>query len=147
MNQEAIKALIPHRDPFLFIDSIVEVDDEHLVALRTISGDEPQFQGHYPGNPIMPGVLLCEAVFQAAAVYMAKKLKMAASDTSILTPVLARIQDARFKQMVKPGDEIEITVTYKEPMGRFHFMKGAIRKAGKVAATVEFALAMVEEEG
>lgn len=147
MNQEEIKALIPHRDPFLFIDSIVEADDEHLVATRTISGDEPQFQGHYPGNPIMPGVLLCEAIFQAAAVYMAKKLGVAASDTSMLTPVLARIQDARFKQMVKPGDEIVITVTYKEPMGRFHFMKGAIKKDGKPTASVEFALAMIEAEG
>jgi 3-hydroxyacyl-[acyl-carrier-protein] dehydratase len=145
MNQEAIKALIPHREPFLFIDSVVEVDDEHLVAKRTVSGDEPQFEGHYPGNPIMPGVLLCETIFQAAAVYIAKRFDMAAVGDDAATPVLARIQDARFKQMVKPGDEIEITVTYKEALGQFHFMKGAIRKAGKVVTTVEFALAMVRE--
>lgn len=143
MELDAIKALIPHREPFLFLDSISEIDDDHVVALRTIKGDEPQFQGHYPGNPIMPGVLLCEATFQAAAVFLTHRKGVDALGPT--TPVLARIQDARFKKMVKPGDQIEITVKYNETIGQFHFLEGVIRKDGKVATTIKFALAMVKE--
>lgn len=145
IDLDGIKALIPHREPFLFIDRVTAVSAEGLVAERLVRGDEPQFTGHYPDNPIMPGVLLCEATFQAAAVYLAQREGLAATGEGAATPVLARIQDARFKQMVKPGDTIEITVTYVEAVSSFHFLKGVIRKAGKVAATVSFALAMVQE--
>lgn len=140
---EGIRSLIPHRPPFLFIDEIIEHDSNRLVAKRTIRGDEPQFEGHYPGNPIMPGVLLCEATFQAAAVLLVKRME--GEDLSAKTPILARISDARFKQMVRPGDNVEIEVSYKEQLGQFHFLKGVVRKEGKVATTLEFALAMVAE--
>ncbi len=146
LDLDGIKALIPHREPFLFIDAILDLSDEQVTAQRTIRGDEPQFAGHYPGNPIMPGVLLCEACFQSAAVLLARRLDVSASGESAATPVLARIGDARFKQMVKPGDVIEIVVTYKEAISRFHFLKGVIRKEGKVAATLEFGLAMIPAE-
>jgi len=144
IDLEGIKALIPHREPFLFIDSVVSLDEKQIVARRTVRGDEPQFQGHYPGNPIMPGVLLCEATFQTAAVYLAKMQSVPATELESYTPILARIQEARFKQMVKPGDVLEITVDFKETVGQFFFLKGVIRKEGKVASSVEFALAMVK---
>jgi 3-hydroxyacyl-[acyl-carrier-protein] dehydratase len=108
--------------------------------------EEPQFEGHYPGNPIMPGVLLCEACFQAGAVYLAKQIEKEGRSLADVTPVLSRISDARFKQMVKPGDEVVIEVTMKEQVSKFFFMKGKVLKNGKPALTIEFALAMLEPE-
>ena len=136
---------IPHRPPFLFIDEIVEVREDCATCKRTIRMEEPQFEGHYPGNPIMPGVLLCEACFQTGAIYLSKQIEKDGRSLNEVTPVLSRITDARFKQMVKPGDEITIEVTMKEAVSRFFFMKGKVLKDGKPAMTVEFALAMVEE--
>lgn len=139
---------IPHRPPFLFVDEIIEVTETQARARRFIDPQEAYFAGHYPGNPIMPGVLLCEAVFQTAAVYMTERLRREAAgedEAARRTPVLARIQDARFKSLVKPGDTVEIEATYKEAIGQFHFMKGRILRDGKAVMSVEFALAMVAE--
>jgi 3-hydroxyacyl-[acyl-carrier-protein] dehydratase len=140
-HPEVLKA-IPHRPPFLFVDTILERTETTLVAERTLRADEAFFQGHYPNNPIMPGVLICEATFQAAAIFLSAKFE--SSDSAQKTPVLVRIQEARFRQMVKPGDTLRIEVTWKESSGQFHFLKGCVRVGGKVAATLEFALGMID---
>ena len=137
---------IPHRPPFLFVDEVLEQRADGITARRTIRPDEFYFEGHYPGNPIMPGVLLCEAVFQTAAIYLAGRLEKDLSTVSNLTPVLSRIEDARFKQMVKPGDVCTIEVAMVETVSRFHFLTGKVLKDGKVAMSVKFALAMIEED-
>lgn len=144
--EDALKT-IPHRPPFLFIDRILEVTDTGAVAEREMRAEEPHFEGHYPGNPLMPGVLLCEAVFQTAAVYMMRKFGAEGVDGNGKTPVLARILEAKFKQMVRPGDTIRIEATFKETLSRFHFMRGRVLVAGKTALTVEFALALLDSEG
>lgn len=143
---DEIYRTIPHRPPFLFIDEIVEIHDDGAVCKRTIRADEPQFEGHYPNNPIMPGVLLCEACFQTGAIYLAKQIEKEGRSLKDVTPVLSRISDARFKQMVMPGDEILIEVTMKETLSKFFFLKGKVLKEGKPALTIEFALAMLEPE-
>lgn len=144
MKDEVYK-LIPHREPFLFVDKIEEIREDGATVTRVIRADEPQFEGHYPGNPIMPGVLLCEAVFQTAGIYLSSKIKEGGDSIEHLTPILSRIKEAKFKQMVKPGDEITIEVTKGEQMGRFYFMKGKVLKDGKPAVTVEFAIALIDE--
>ena len=143
---EEIHRRIPHRKPFLFIDEIVEISENGAVARLTVSPELPFFEGHYPGNPIMPGVLLCESVFQTGAIYLAEKLGSDSLNVDKVTPVLSRIRDARFKRMVLPGDTIEVTVKEKDQIGKFYNLTGEIRKEGKTAATVSFALAMVPKE-
>ena len=120
--------------------------DTRIVGLRTFRADEPFYAGHYPGNPITPGVLLCEACFQTGAVFLVKRMESAGQGAEGLTPVLSRIGEARFKQMVRPGDTIRIEVEYKETVSIFHFLRAKILKEGKVAMTIEFALALVDEK-
>lgn len=143
---EDILRAIPHRPPFLFIDEIVEIREDGATCRRTIRAEEPQFEGHYPGNPIMPGVLLCEACFQTGAIYLAKQIETEGRSLNDVTPVLSRINEAKFKQLVVPGDTVTIEVTMKETISKFHFLKGRILKNGKPALTIEFALAMLEGE-
>ena len=143
---EEIHRRIPHRPPFLFVDKIIEITNTGAKASLTIKPDFSFFEGHYPGNPIMPGVLLCESVFQTGAIFLADYLTDESLTDENITPVLSRIRDARFKRMVKPGDTIEISVTLGEKMGQFFTMSGEIRKGGKVALTISYALAMVRED-
>lgn len=147
MSEEVYQA-IPHRPPFLFIDEIQEVTETGIRATRTIRAEEPHFEGHYPGNPIMPGVLLCETVFQAAAIYLSRVhgKNATANGEGDLVPVLTRIQDAKFKQMVKPGDHLDIEADHTETLGKFHFLSGKIKREGKIVMTVKFSLALVEEK-
>ena len=95
----------------------------------------------------MPGVLLCESVFQTAAIYMVRRFEAEGVDGANKTPILARISEAKFKQMVRPGDVIRIEVTYKESLSKFHFMRGKVLVNGKVALTVQFGLAMLDSDG
>ena len=143
---DEIYRMIPHRPPFLFIDEIVEIREDGATCKRTIRMEEPQFEGHYPGNPIMPGVLLCEACFQTGAIYLAKQIEKEGRSLKDVTPVLSRISDAKFKQMVKPGDEVLIEVTMKETLSKFFFLTGKVLKDNKPALTIGFALAMLESE-
>jgi len=134
---------IPHRPPFLFVDEIVSERPDGMVARRTFKAEDFFYAGHYPGNPITPGVILCEAAFQTAAVFLVRKLIAQGHSADGLTPVLSRIGEAKFKRMVKPGDTVEIDVTEKETVQQFHFLRGVLRKEGKPVLTLEFALALL----
>ena len=143
---EEIHRRIPHRPPFLFIDKILEITESGAKASLSVRPDFPFFEGHYPGNPIMPGVLLCESVFQTGAVFLADYLDNQSLKDDQVTPVLSRIRDARFKRMVLPGDQVEISVLLKEHMGQFYNLTGEIKNNEKTALTISFALALVKNE-
>jgi 3-hydroxyacyl-[acyl-carrier-protein] dehydratase len=134
--------LIPHRPPFLFVDRILAESAEGLSAERTFRADEDFYRGHYPGAPITPGVLLCEAVFQTGALYLAGQARAAGNALGAGVPLLAKISDVRFRNPVYPGDTIVIEVRKKEALGGFTMMSGSIKKSdGTRVLTVEFAVA------
>ncbi len=134
--------LIPHRPPFLFVDEIVSHDEQGLVARRTWRAEEDFYQGHYPGAPITPGVLLCEAVFQTAACYMALKAQAAGAKPGEGVPLIAKISDVRFRNPVYPGDTIVLEVKQKEALGGFTMLGGNIKKAdGTRVLNVDFSVA------
>jgi len=139
---EEILNAIPHRPPFLFVDKIVELTENKIKTTKVISPDEPFFQGHFPGNPIMPGVLICESIFQAAGILLSNILGGVGGGT----PVLTRISNAKFKNIVRPGDLLELQAEVVETVSNASFMKGSASVAGKTAVTVEFAVSIVKAE-
>jgi 3-hydroxyacyl-[acyl-carrier-protein] dehydratase len=143
-----VEQLIPHRPPFLFVDEIVSHAGETLVARRTWRAEEYFYQGHYPGAPITPGVLLCEAVFQTGALLMAKLMAGQTAGTGQGgVPLLTKVTDVRFRLPVYPGDTITIEVRRKETMGDFHFMSGTVKNGDKRVLNVDFSVAWKKPEG
>lgn len=139
-----IYRIIPHRPPFLFVDEIVEETENYVVTRRTLREEEFYFQGHYPGNPIMPGVLSCESVFQTGAILLLRRFAAELADGG--TPVLTRIQNARFRGMARPGDTLTIKAEFGEKMGKFFFLKGSVTSGEKKILTLDFGLAIVPAE-
>jgi len=142
MPSKEVLDTLPHRDPFLFIDDIVELGENRIICTRKITGDEDFLKGHYPGNPVVPGVILCETIFQAGALLIARGME----GNFIGTPVVTRVNDIKFKRMVKPGDQLTIEVDFVEKVSNVYFLKGKIKKDGKVCAQLNFGCTMVHEE-
>ncbi len=149
MTLEAIQAAIPHREPFLLVDEIVEQDDKRIVCRKTFSGDEFWYRGHYPDFPLTPGVLLCEASLQAGAVLLSKITVEAQGGQGNAggVPVATRLNNVQFKKMVRPGDTIQIDVELTDRLANAYFMKGKVTVDGKVACRCEFACTVAEPEG
>ena len=129
----------------MYVDTIVERKEDGIVCRKTFESDEYFFAGHYPGFPLVPGVILCEAAMQAAAVFLSE-LRVTScelreeSDRNSGFPVVTRINDVKFKKMVRPGDTIEITVTLKEKLSNAYFLSANVTVDGKTAARLEFAV-------
>ena len=140
--REEIMALIPHRPPFLWVDRIISREPERIETEKLIPPELELFRGHYPDHPLMPGVLLCEAIFQSGALLLAGNLADQGRPASEM-PVLTRIVNARFKRQVRPGELAAISVSLQEQVGPAWFMKGKLRVGGETAVSVEFACALV----
>jgi 3-hydroxyacyl-[acyl-carrier-protein] dehydratase len=134
-----VLGLIPHRPPFLFVDEIVSETADGLVARRTWSPDEEFYRGHYPGAPITPGVLLCEAVFQTGALFLARCL--AGPNAPSGFPLLVKISDVRFRSPVYPGDTVTIEVAKKDMMAGFYIMSGTMKRGDTRVLSVNFSVA------
>jgi 3-hydroxyacyl-[acyl-carrier-protein] dehydratase len=130
---------IPHRSPFLFVDEIVSETPDLLVARRTWRPDEDFYRGHYPGAPITPGVLLCEAVFQAGALHLSRVLAEQGAPAGV--PLLVKISDVRFRNPVFPGDVVTIEVRKKDTLGGFFMMSGAMKRGDTRILSVDFSVA------
>lgn len=137
LSLEQIQEAIPHRPPMLLVDECVSIDDDSIHCRKTFRDDEYFVQGHYPGMPIVPGVILTECAAQTAAVLLSTKV-----DGQDGVPVLTRIQDARFKQVVRPGDVIDIHIHLNDSVSNAFFLSGKIQLNGKAAVRVELACAL-----
>ena len=134
---------MPQREPFLFVDRVVSVTESIIQTEKKIKVDEPFFAGHFPGRPIMPGVLICEAVFQSSSILMSKRAGAPSNDTKI--PLITRISNVKLKRVVFPGDIMEVEVKLKEILGQAAYMSGKVKVGGKTALTVEFTAMLVAE--
>lgn len=141
-----VQNAIPHRAPFLLIDRVGEVTADSLRAFYTVRGDDELwsriYSGHYPGNPITPGVLLCEMMFQAAACLVHEIGKAEPDLLRGGVPVVTRIQNVKFRKIVPPGTEVEIRVSLRERLANAFFMNGSVLAGGRPAAQGEFAVAL-----
>lgn len=138
MSQFPVTEAIPHRPPFLFIDDVTSITDEKIEATVTLPADLDVFRGHYPHFPIFPGVLICEAVFQAGAILLSRRV----TDPASGVPALTRIRDARFKRMVRPGETLTLTAEVEEVLSNAFYMKGSASVDGQSAVRVLFTCAM-----
>ena len=119
MDREYIKSLIPHREPFLFVDRVVEIEKgSRIVAERTFGPEEEFFKGHFPGNPIVPGVLIVEAMAQAGGVLVHDSFKEELDREGLTGAYLAGLEGVRFRSVVKPGDLIRMEVSIDRKRSR-----------------------------
>jgi 3-hydroxyacyl-[acyl-carrier-protein] dehydratase len=125
-----IEQIIPHRPPFLLVDEVLELEPaKHVVARREIRADDWWFPGHFPGRPVMPGVLTIEAIAQAGAVAV-----LVAEENRGKIPFFAGIDDCRFKRVVEPGDVLTLECTFVRVRGPVAKGEGVARVGEEVAA-------------
>jgi len=129
--------MLPHRYPLLLVDRVKDIVlDTSATGIKNVTMNEPQFQGHFPGRPIMPGVMIVEAMAQTAAVLVIKTLGDTGPDKNVL---FMSIDNARFRKPVTPGDVMEIKVTKKHQRGPVWKFSGLVEVDGKKVAEADFA--------
>jgi len=141
MKAEQILGLLPHRYPFLLIDRVLELSDERVLALKNVSFNEPYFQGHFPGVPVMPGVLQIEAMAQAGGILASRAVEF---DPATHVMLFMAIDAVKFRKAVVPGDQLMIEVVPLRK-GKIFKMKGEIKVDGKVVSQAEFLAGLAEK--
>ena len=134
LGAEQILGLLPHRYPFLLIDRVLEITDDKVVALKNVSINEPYFQGHFPGTPVMPGVLQIEAMAQAGGILATRLVTF---DPATHVMLFMAIDAVKFRRRVVPGDQLHVEVVPLRK-GKIVKMKGEIRCDGQVVSSAEF---------
>jgi beta-hydroxyacyl-ACP dehydratase FabZ len=138
ISAQEIESILPHRFPFLLVDRVLELSEDKVVAIKNVSWGEPYFQGHFPGMPVMPGVLQIEALAQAGGVLAAKT-----SDFNPQTHVVffMAVDNVKFRRQVTPGDQLVLEVVPLRK-GRVWKMKGEARVDGEIACQAELLATM-----
>ena len=138
LGRAQIEAILPHREPFLLIDEVLELEPgRRVVARREVRADDPWFAGHFPGRPVMPGVLIVEAMAQTGAVAV-----LSEEENRGKIALFAGIDDCRFKRVVEPGDVLTLTCEIDQVRGPIGRGKATAHVGGELAAraTLTFAV-------
>ncbi len=143
MNIASIKKLLPHRYPFLLVDRVLEIEDKRIVTLKNVTVNEEFFNGHFPDQPLMPGVLQIEALAQTGCIYVMEKL---VENTEEQLVVFSSLKNAKFKKNVVPGDQLKMEVEITGHRRNFAMMEGYARVDGEIACELEATAAIVERE-
>jgi len=138
MNRDEIKKILPHREPMLLIDETELEDDETAIGRYTVKGDEFFLQGHFPGNPVVPGVILCEMMAQSACL-------LVKSDGGNFTPYFTGLNNVKFKGKVIPGDTVTFKCKKTAQKGPFYFMKSEGFVNDKLCVKGELSFAVVQD--
>src|SRR6185437_10052822 len=133
LDVNQIRQILPHRYPFLLVDRIIEMDDEHVVGIKNVTANEPFFQGHFPDIPVMPGVLIVEAMAQTAGVQVLSTIP----DRDKKLVFLVSVDSARFRKPVVPGDQLRIEMKVIRRKGTVAKMAGFAKVDGVVVAEAE----------
>lgn len=138
-----IERMLPHRYPFLLVDKIMEIGDDDIVGVKNVTMNEPFFQGHFPGNPVMPGVLQIEAMAQCGGIFALSKVE----EPEYYSTYFMKIDNVRFKQKVIPGDTVVFHLTLESPMRRgLVHMSGKAYVNGKVVSEAEMLAQVVKDK-
>jgi len=137
MNREEIKKILPHREPMLLVDE-TELDGDVAIGRYTVRGDEFFLQGHFPGNPVVPGVILCEMMAQTCCVLFS-------GEGGNFTPYFTGLDKVKFRNKVLPGDTVTFECALVDKREPFYFAKGSGKVCGKVCVSGEFSFAIVKE--
>lgn len=143
MKIEDIKKVLPHRYPFLLVDRVLEVEEDRIKALKNVTVNEEFFNGHFPGQPIMPGVLQVEALAQAGAIML---MTQKVDDPGDSLMVFTGIKNCKFRRQVVPGDQLILEVELGSMRRNFVTMNGKATVDGEVACELEASAALVPKE-
>jgi beta-hydroxyacyl-ACP dehydratase FabZ len=139
VDSREIQGILPHRYPFLLVDRVMEIGPDKIVARKNVSAGEPFFQGHFPGHPVMPGVLIIEALAQAGAILAAKATGF---DPATQVVYFMAIDKAKFRKPVVPGDQLVLEVVPLRKGGSIWKMRGEAKVDGAVVCEAEFLATM-----
>ena len=132
MDINAIMELLPHRFPFLMVDRVTSIEGNHICAVKNVSANEPFFEGHFPGHPIMPGVLQLEAIAQVAGLLMLKR-----AETIHQIAYFMAAEEVKWRKPVRPGDVLVIDVELTKRRGKIGKAKGVCSVQGEVVSEAE----------